>query len=171
MPDIALETILEAILFTANEPLSVTRLARASGEPPEAVQTALESLERRLTRGIRLAHAAGSYRLVTAPETAAVVKTFLEDTSRQDLTRPALETLAIIAYRGPVTKTQVEQIRGVASEAMLRNLLGRGLITEAGRSAEPGRPQAYVISHAFLQHFGLTSTSDLPPLPEGAGEN
>lgn len=167
MPKSNLTSLLEALLFTASEPLSVKRLAECTGATVEEVTTALQELDQRLVGGIRLAHTTeNTYRLVTAPEAAEVVRGFLEDTSRQELSRPALETLAIVAYRGPVTKTQVEHIRGVASEAMIRNLLARGLITEAGRSPEPGRPQMYAVSHAFLQHFGLTSTRDLPPLPE-----
>ncbi len=166
-----LSDVLEAVLFTASEPLTTTRLSALTGDSTENVKSALATLEKRLTGGIRLSHDGSTYRLVTAPGAAAVVRQFLEDTGRQDLTRPALETLAIIAYRGPVTKSQIEQIRGVASETMVRNLTARGLISEAGRSPEPGRPTRYVISHAFLQHFGLTSTKELPALPEVPGEN
>ena len=166
MPNIHLENLIEAVLFAASEPLSAKRLTDIAQQPEEAVLAALDGLAKRLTGGIRLSHTSGTYRLVTAPDAAAIVQNFIDDTSRQDLTRPALETLAIIAYRGPVTKSQIEQIRGVASEAMIRNLQSRGLIGDAGRSPEPGRPQRYAVSHTFLQHFGLTSTDDLPPLPE-----
>jgi len=166
MPNIHLENLIEAVLFAASEPLSAKRLTDIAQQPEEAVLAALDGLAKRLTGGIRLSHTSGTYRLVTAPDTAGIVQNFIDDTSRQDLTRPALETLAIIAYRGPVTKSQIEQIRGVASEAMIRNLQSRGLIGDAGRSPEPGRPQRYAVSHTFLQHFGLTSTDDLPPLPE-----
>jgi segregation and condensation protein B len=166
MPKTSLTDTLEAILFAASEPLSAVKLAVAAETDAETVEHALAELRKRLTGGIRLAHAGGTYRLVTAPETADAVRSFLEDSSRQDLTRPALETLAIIAYRGPITKSGVEQIRGVASETMLRSLIARGLVSEAGRSPEPGRPQMYAVSHTFLQHFGLTSTRELPPLPE-----
>jgi segregation and condensation protein B len=171
MPKPNLSSILEAILFTASEPLTLARLAALTNETSGAVESALQELGTRLTGGIRLAHDGSSYRLVTAPEAAETVRRFLEDTSRQDLTRPALETLAIVAYRGPITKGQIEEIRGVASETMLRNLTARGLISEAGRSTEPGRPMRYVISHAFLQHFGLTSTTELPELPEAPNAN
>jgi segregation and condensation protein B len=163
-----LERDLEAILFSAGEPLTPKRLAAVTGAPETAVKTALEALGKRLTGGIRLAHATGAYRLVTAPEAAETVRAFLEDTSRSDLTRAALETLAIIAYRGPITRAGIEHVRGVASEAMIRNLMARGLISETSRSNEAGRPWQYEVSHTFLQHFGLASTADLPPLPEGA---
>ncbi len=166
MPDTALATIVEAILFAASEPLSLNRLAKLTGYQLGEVDLALTDIKHRLTGGIRLSSAEDTYRLVTAPETAAAVRGFLEDSSRQDLSKPALETLAIVAYKGPLTKSAIEEIRGVASDAMIRNLLARALITEAGRSPEPGRPQLYTVSHTFLQHFGLTSATELPPLPE-----
>lgn len=166
MPDTDLATIIEAILFAASEPLSASQIAKITGRKSEEVHSALSVITLRLTGGIRLSVAEGTYRLVTAPEAAAEVRQFLEDSSRQDLSKPALETLAIIAYKGPLTKTAIEDIRGVASDTMIRNLLARGLIAEAGRSSEPGRPQLYGVSHTFLQNFGLTSASELPPLPE-----
>ncbi len=162
----ALSTILEALLFTASEPLSTAKLAKLAGCTPDEAKTALSIIAQQLTGGIRLSRAEGTYRLVTAPEASAAVRSFLEDASRQDLSKPALETLAIVAYKGPLTKSAIEEIRGVASDAMIRNLLARALITESGRSPEPGRPQLYAVSHTFLQHFGLTSTAELPPLPE-----
>jgi segregation and condensation protein B len=166
VPNPGLDIFLEAVLFTASEPLSVTRLAEATGEKPEAVKAALEVLRGRLTGGTQLAEAGGSYRLTTAPAAADVVRQFVESTNRQELSRPALETLAIIAYKGPITKGNLDTVRGVASDTMVRNLLARGLITEAGRSSEPGKPPQYAVSHAFLQHFGLSGTHELPPLPE-----
>jgi segregation and condensation protein B len=171
MSESTLADDLEAILFAAGEPMSAKRLGEALASSPEAIDQALTAIERRLTHGVRLARTGGTYRLVTAPESAATVRKFLNDSSSQELTRPALETLAIIAYRGPITKSGVEQIRGVASETMLRGLLSRGLITEAGKSREPGHPKQYEVTHAFLAHFGLTSSNDLPPLPEAAHEN
>ena len=166
-----LNIILEALLFSANEPLSVSQLSILADAPKSETTASLVELAKRLTGGIRLAEAHGTYRLVTAPEAAESVRKFLEDTNRQELSRPALETLAIVAYKGPLTKTQIEEVRGVASESMLRSLLARGLITTAGHSSEPGRPQLYAVSHAFLQSFGLTSAADLPPLPDDIDEN
>jgi segregation and condensation protein B len=170
MSSLELSTNLEAILFASSEPLSIKQLAEISEAGEDSVVSSLAELDARLTHGVRLAQAGSTYRLVTTPESAAIVGQFLNDTSRSDLTRPALETLAIIAYRGPITKSGIEQIRGVASEAMLRSLLGRGLIETAGRSLEPGKPVNYIISHEFLSHFGLTSTTDLPPLKEDINE-
>lgn len=166
-----LHQLLEAVLFVASEPLSATQLAKATGADLPDIQQTLDQLQTHKTNGIQLSHLDGRYRLVTAPETASVVQQFMQAEAKTELTRPALETLAIIAYRGPITKTDIEQIRGVASDTMLRNLTARGLITEAGKSSQPGRPLQYTVSHTFLQHFGLTSTSDLPPIPETRHEN
>lgn len=165
MPSAPLDAQLEALLFVASAPLSVEQLADTVGTSENDVQAGLKTLEQRLlTGGLRLSHIHDSYRLVTAPASANIIRQFLREETKSELTRPALETLAIIAYRGPLTKTAIEQLRGVASDTMLRNLLTRGLITEAGRSTETGRPLLYSVSHTFLQHFGLTSPADLPAL-------
>jgi len=133
----------------------------------EEVQEALSSLQNSTRKdGICVSVLDGHYRLVSAPEAAATVRRFLQEESSSELSRSALETLAIIAYRGPLTKTRIEAIRGVASDTMLRNLLARGLVVTAGKSTDPGRPDLYAISHGFLQHFGLTSQTELPPVPE-----
>lgn len=161
---------LEALLFISPEPISVQRLAKLTASSQAAVDTALATLRARLSGGIRLAHANNTYQLVTAPEIASLVEAYETDSSRQDLSRAATETLAIVAYRGPITKSEIESIRGVASDTMLRGLLSRGLITDAGRSDTPGRPLRYAVSHLFLQHFGLTSTADLPALPSNPEE-
>jgi segregation and condensation protein B len=160
---------LQAILFVASEPVSLERLATATQHPPADVRSALDQLAKSLdSSGLRLSTLGKKYRLVTAPEVAAVIRAFLQEASRTELSRAALETLAIIAYRGPITKLQIETIRGVSSDTMIRNLLARGLITESGRSQEPGRPVQYGITHAFLQHFGLTSPDDLPDITEAS---
>lgn len=162
-PDLAVQ--LEALLFVANEPLTIARLAGLAEAQPEAVQAALTHLAAtRSGGGLRLTELNGAYQLVTAPAADAAVRRYLEAETRTDLSRPALETLAIVAYRGPVTRSQLDELRGVASDTMIRNLLQRGLITEAGRADEPGRPLLYAVSHAFLRHFGLSSLADLPPL-------
>ncbi len=167
MPEPTLELRLQALLFVASGPLSLPQLARAVDEPAEQVQVALDAISTRMqSDGIRLSALDGHYRLVTAPEAADIVRKFLQDESSSDLSKPALETLAIVAYRGPLTKSAIEAIRGVASDTMLRNLLARGLITEAGRSTEASKPLLYAISHTFMQHFGLTDPADLPAIPE-----
>jgi segregation and condensation protein B len=164
-PSVTLQ--LEALLFVANEPLSSSRLADLTGADETTVRRSLTDISAHLdSRGWRLACLDDRYQLVTAPEADVTIRQYLQAETRTELSRAALETLAIIAYRGPITRLALEEIRGVASDTMLRNLLQRGLITEAGRSTEPGRPVRYNVSHGFLQHLGLTSLADLPPLPE-----
>jgi segregation and condensation protein B len=159
----------EALLFVANEPLSAGRLAELTGSDEAAVTAVLTATGAGLAgRGWRLAVLHDQYQLVTAPEADAAVRHYLQAESRGELSRAALETLAIIAYRGPLTRLALEAIRGVASETMLRNLQQRGLVEEAGRASEPGRPVRYTVSHGFLQHLGLDSLAALPPLPEAA---
>jgi segregation and condensation protein B len=169
--DLSLSAQIEAVLFMANEPLSLSALCRLTKQSKPAVTAALNELHSRLSQsGIRLSELDGAYRLVTAPEATPILNHFLDDTSKAELTPAALETLAIIAYRGPIARSAVEQLRGVSSEAMIRNLAGRGLIVEAGRGSGPGRPVQYMVSQTFLEHFGLTSLADLPKPPESTAE-
>ena len=169
MSETSLAVQLQAILFVSSEPLSLTHLSEAVAADPKDVEVALAETAVMLEpTGLRLESLDQHFRLVTAPEATGAVRRFLEDEARTELSKPALETLAIVAYRGPVTRSQIEAVRGVSSETMLRNLVARGLVTEAGRSPEPGRPTLYRISHTFLSHFGLTGPEDLPSLPETA---
>ena len=174
MTESSLANQLEAVLFVATEPLSEAQLATACEVEIADAQKALATLATQLaSTGLRLSQLRGHYQLVTTPDAAPIVRRYLQQESRNELSRPALETLAIVAYQGPLTKQQIEAVRGVSSETMLRNLASRGLIVEAGRrKTEPGRPIEYAVSHAFLRHFGLTSPADLPPIPqETADEN
>ncbi len=160
-----LDAQLEALLFVASEPVPVERLAQATGHDPTQVEAALLMLEERLhTRGLRLQRLRHRVRLVTAPEYGPLVARFLNLEATARLSRAALETLAIIAYRQPITRPQIEAIRGVNSDGVVRSLLEKGLIEEVGRAEGPGRPILYAVTEAFLQHFGLTSPDDLPPL-------
>jgi segregation and condensation protein B len=161
-----------AILFVATGPLTTHELASITGDAEAAIQSALTELKSQLpSLGMSITHLDGHYRLVSAPDVAPTVRSYMISEAGTDLTKAALETLAIIAYRGPLTRSAIEDIRGVASDAMIRNLLSRGLITESGRSSEPGQAIEYAISHGFLQHFGLSSPDQLPPVPEPAREN
>jgi len=163
---------IEALLFVAPEPVSVRQLAQALAQPQREVEQALQELAEELrARGLRLQHHRGRWQLTTAPELAPLVERFLglEATSR--LSRAALETLAIIAYRQPISRPQVDAIRGVNSDGVIRSLLSKGLIEEVGRAEGPGRPILYGTTAAFLQAFGLASLDELPPLelPHGNG--
>jgi segregation and condensation protein B len=164
-----LAAIIQALLFAASDPLPLAPLVEASGYPEEDVRAALDELTTAMeTTGLRLQHHLDRWQLVTAPTATDAVARLLQAEARSDLSRAALETLAIIAYRGPLTRESLDGIRGVGSETMIRNLLGRGLVIEHDRASEPGRPVRYHVSERFLQHVGLTSLTELPPLDETA---
>jgi segregation and condensation protein B len=156
---------IEAILFVAPQPVSVLQLAEALATPMVEVEASLKELDRALQidRGLRLQRHDGRYQLTTAPEMAEEIEKYLglEATSR--LSRAALETLAIVAYRQPITRPGVDAIRGVNSDGVMKSLLSKGLIQEVGRTEGPGRPILYGSTQDFLQHFGINSLDDLPP--------
>jgi len=159
--------LLESILFVASGPVSTHRLATALEISPGAVSTLLQNLaEQYRARGLRLQWTGNNVQLTTAPEASSVVERFLglEVTTR--LSQAALEALAIVGYMQPVTRPQVDQIRGVNSDAALRTLLSKGLIEEVGRMETPGRPILYATTPEFLQHFGLASVAELPALDQ-----
>ncbi len=157
--------LIEAILFVAGEPVTITELARTLDLPPDAVEQALDELAAAcIERGIRLQRDADRVQLVSAPEAAAVIERFLGALPATRLSNAALEVLTIIAYRQPVTRAQIEAIRGVDSSGVLRALLARDLIAEGGRLETVGRPILYVTTAGFLRQFGLSSLADLPPL-------
>ncbi|MBU2611808.1 MAG: SMC-Scp complex subunit ScpB [Chloroflexi bacterium] len=156
---------LEALLFVTAEPVPPTQLAAALEVSAAEVETGLDELEQALrTRGLRLQRHAGRVQLTTAPETAELIERFLGLEAISHLSRAALETLAIIAYQQPVTRPQVEAVRGVNSDGVMKSLFGKGLVQEFGRAEGPGRPILYGVTPDFLQHFGLNSLSELPPL-------
>jgi segregation and condensation protein B len=137
--------------------------------PAERIDRTLADLAADLAqRGIRLQRHAGRVQFTTAPEHARDVEAFLQLEATARLSRAALEVLAIIAYRQPVTKPYVDSLRGVDSESSLTTLLRHGLIEESGRSEGPGRPILYTTTPDFLRHFGLQELGQLPPLPPEA---
>jgi len=165
---------LEALLFVAPGPVTNAQLAAALELPVRVVDEALKALEASYANGsgraLRVQRLQGRVQLTTAPEVGALVERFLglEATSR--LSHAALEVLSIVAYRRPVTRPQVDAIRGVNSDGALKSLLHKGLIQEIGRSPSPGRPILYSITPEFLQHFGLGSLEELPPLDSDQSE-
>ncbi len=159
---------LESLLFVADKPVDAAQLARALRIQPQAVEEGLTQLAAALAesrRGLRLLEQGGHYRLVTRPDAAAVVEEFLNLDLSARLSGPALETLAVVAYRQPVTRAQIEAVRGVDCGGVLRTLVQRGLVEELGRLEGLGRPIVYGITEQFMHHFGLTSLRELPPLP------
>jgi segregation and condensation protein B len=156
---------LEALLFVAAEPASVAQLATALDVAPSVIERGLNELDASLsTRGLRLQRHAGRVQLTTAPQLAEQVERFLGLEATTHLSRAALETLAIVAYQQPVTRPSIDSIRGVNSDSMIKSLLNKGLILESGRADGPGRPILYSTTPEFLQHFGLNSILEMPPL-------
>jgi segregation and condensation protein B len=158
------EAALEALLFVAEKPLSRREIATLAGTDRATVDARLGDLEVSLrARGIRLLVDGDRVELATAPEGGTLVARYVgADAVR--LSPASLETLAIVAYRQPVTKSAVERIRGVDSDYTIRSLLHRRLVVELGRSHAPGRPFLYGTGFEFLERFGLTSLDELPPL-------
>ncbi len=162
--------VLEAMLFAAGEPLPVSALARAAGVSDAAARRALVQLgEDYKARGLRiLEDGQGLYQVAHAPEYGQYVEQLLGNGPGTRLSRAALETLAIIAYRQPCTRPEVEAIRGVNSDRLMATLEQRGLIEESGQSDGVGRPKLYRTTIKFFEYFGLSGPSDMPPLPEPA---
>jgi len=158
------EAQLEALLFVAERPLSRREIAALAGVSRDHVDARLGDLEVSLRgRGIRLVAAGDRVELATDPDAGALIARYVGvDAIR--LSPASLETLAIVAYRQPVTKSAVERIRGVDSDYSIRSLQHRRLVVELGRSEAPGRPFLYGTGFDFLERFGMTSLDDLPPL-------
>lgn len=162
---LSMEALLEALLFVAPSATSVSQMASALEITPREVEKGLAALEESYQeRGIRLQRHRGKIQLTSAPEASSCVEQFLSLEATARLSRAALETLAIIAYQQPVTRPQIDSIRGVNSDGVIKNLLSKGLIEETGRAEGPGRPILYATAPEFLQHFGLASLEELPPL-------
>ncbi len=163
--DAQFATLLEALLFVSDGPVSERTLARVLEATPGRIGAALELLGVSLAgRGLRLQRGPDGAQLVTAPELAGVVESFLGVESRRRLSPAAMETLAIVAYKQPVTRGQIERIRGVSSDAAVGTLRARDLIAEVGRAPGPGRPTLFGVTQRFLEHFGMESLRQLQPL-------
>jgi segregation and condensation protein B len=160
----------EALLFVATEPLDNKRIAKLTGEDEKAVALALQALsDVYADRGIVLREVAGGYRFATSPLARAAVEAYLLP-PKSSLSTPALETLAIVAHMQPVTRSEIEAIRGVNSDSVVNTLMDRGLVAEAGRKDVVGRPMQYKTTPFFLESFGLNSLDDLPQLELEPGQ-
>jgi len=168
-PPEQLPLVLEALLFVADEPVEIGALARSLNLPRQTITEALEALAGAAReRGVRVQRNGNRVQLVSAPEAGSYVEQFL-GMEQARLSDAALETLAIIAYRQPVTRAAVDAIRGVNSERSVATLLARGLIEEVGRAETVGRPALLGTTQRFLEYFGLERPDDLPPLPATEG--
>ncbi len=165
IPNTNPKSLLESLLFVAEGPVTTGALARALELPEDQVEPWLEELSRDYAgRGIRLQRFRDKVQIVSAPESAATVQKFLGIDGSGRLSAAALETLAIIAYRQPVTRPAIEAVRGVNCEGVIHSLLARALIQEVGRMETAGRPILYSTTFEFLQNFGLRGVEELPPL-------
>ena len=168
-----LESAIEAILFAAGDPVPAERICTALEQDRETVDAVCQHLADDYSyerRGIRLIRLEDSWQMCSAPKHASVIRKTLESRKPARLSQTALEVLAIVAYFQPVTRTYIEQIRGVDSAYTVGLLLERDLIQEAGRLAVPGRPIQYRTTETFLRSFGLTSLEELPELPSATQE-
>jgi len=161
--------VVEALLFVAEEPLPLVKLQEVlADEDPAATEATIRELAVSLEeagRGLMVQEVAGGFRLATRPEAHGWIQR-LQEIRPTRLSRAALETLAIIAYKQPITRAEIEAIRGVAADGVIRTLLERGLIRLLGRKTEAGRPILYGTSSTFLEHFGFKGLGDLPSLRE-----
>jgi segregation and condensation protein B len=159
-----LQAAVEAILFVAGESITAAQIASAVDQPVSMVNAALSALgEKYKTSGLALQFNRNKVQLTSSPHHAEVVERFLGLDSSAKLSRAAIEALTVITYRQPVTRPQVDSIRGVNSDGVIRTLLNKGLVEEVGRAETPGRPVLYATTLEFLQHFGLTSIDEIPP--------
>jgi segregation and condensation protein B len=162
-----LKSLVESLLFVAEGPVTIIALARALETDAAKIENAIAELrEDYAERGIRLQRSKDRLQLVSAPEAAQAIEKFLGLEGSGHLSTPALETLAIIAYRQPITRPALEAVRGVNCDGVIHSLTTRGLIQEVGRLETAGRAILYGTTFDFLQNFGLRSVDDLPPLEE-----
>jgi segregation and condensation protein B len=161
------QALIEVLLFVAGEPLTLAEICAATDLEPEAAAIALEKLKtyyEREERGLQLRMVAGGYQICTRPEYAPYVERLLGERDRNTLSQAALETLAIIAYKQPITKQEIENIRGVRVDSVLNRLFEKNLIKEKGRKDTPGRPILYGTTDQFLTILGLNDLAELPKI-------
>ncbi len=154
---------IESILFVAARPMSLKKLSEICGADKEAVAKAVEEIAaayNREERGVRILRNGTDVQMSTAPESSKMVQDFLKDETTGEMTKPSLETLTIIAYRGPISKPELEQIRGVNCSLILRNLMLRGLVEAVGETADT--PAAYRVTMDFVRFLGVSSVEELP---------
>lgn len=165
-----LKSVIEALIFVSDKPLGINQIKEVMEDmQEEQILQIIDELNQEYQatgRSFMLQETAGGFRMVTRPEFATWLKALYKSKMKERLTRPALETLAIIAYKQPVTKPEIEALRGVNVDGVITTLLERNLVRIAGRKDTPGRPLLYATTSEFLQHFGLASLSDIPKLPE-----
>lgn len=161
------KSAIEALLFVAGEPVTISSLVKVIELPEFEIRKLIEELitdYREKQSGILIVEIADGYQMVTNPDFSMWIKKFKNINQSNKLSPPALETLAIIAYKQPITKLEIEQLRGVNSDGAVKSLLDKRLIKIVGKKETPGRPFLYGTTKEFLQYFGLKNLSDLPPI-------
>ncbi|MBN1885640.1 MAG: SMC-Scp complex subunit ScpB [Candidatus Krumholzibacteriota bacterium] len=170
MPTSRLERDIEALLFASDAPLPAARISAITGDTPtKDIREAIGALERWYrgsSRSFGIVEVAGGYQLTTLPEYAGIVGNLFRARRKMRLSQPALETLAIVAYKQPLSRVQIEEIRGVNCDGVISTLVERELITITGRGEGVGRPYLYSTTRKFLEYLGLKDFRDLPALEE-----
>lgn len=164
-----LMSVVESLLFVSGEPLTIKEISSILKTNISHTEEILESLSAEyedISRGIKLININNSYQLVTKPQNSDYIHELVKGNTRQFLSQASLETLAIVAYKQPITRIDIDEIRGVKSDSAVQNLMEKGLIKERGRLNVPGRPILYVTTEEFLRQFGLVDLEELPSLQE-----
>ncbi len=168
IPSASLEAAIEAILFASGDPVALDRIASVTGLQKDQTRRLLEEMMSRTqadpSRGITIQRVQDTYLLSTKTTMNAVMRVLFQPRNRPPLSQAAYETLAIVAYNQPVTRSRIEAVRGVGSDGILARLVERGLVRECGTLDAPGRPMLFETTDTFLREFGLTAVTDLPPM-------
>lgn len=165
-----LEAIIESILFISGEAVPLQLIANTINMDKATTKAIINTMADRYAmekRGLQIIEIDGSYQMCTAPQCFEYIRNLYKAPQKQGLTQALLETLAIIAYKQPITKSQIEEIRGVSAEHAVNRLVEKKLVCEVGRSDTPGKPILFGTTKEFLKYFGFTSTKELPPLEDG----
>jgi segregation and condensation protein B len=169
MEDYQKKAIIESLLFIAGEPITLSAIAKASDIPENDIKKLIEQLssEYKLRNaGVMIAEIAEGYQMTTVPDVVFAVRKFKNISQTNKLSQPALETLSIIAYKQPITRLEIDQLRGVNSDGAVKSLTDKRLIKIMGKKEAPGRPFLYGTTKEFLQYFGLKNLTDLPPISD-----
>ncbi|HPW99500.1 MAG TPA: SMC-Scp complex subunit ScpB [Sedimentibacter sp.] len=160
------KSVLESLMFAWGEPLNISEISKILDMPPHSITHVLDEMIKEVNnnedRGLIIQRFGSSYQLTTKKENYEYIQSLLESTVNKSLTTAAMETLSIIAYKQPVTKVEIERIRGVKCSQVVKGLLDKGLVKEAGRLDKPGRPVIFATTDEFLRHFGISSIDELP---------
>ncbi|HHZ01882.1 MAG TPA: SMC-Scp complex subunit ScpB [Tissierellia bacterium] len=163
-----IKSVLESLMFAWGEPLNIGEMSKLLNMPAKYIAGILDEMIREFSenedRGLIIRKFGNSYQITTKKDNYEYIQSLLQNTVTKSLSTAALETLSIIAYKQPVTKVEIEQIRGVKCSQVVKGLLDKGLVKEVGKLDKPGRPTLYATTDEFLRHFGLTSIDQLPSI-------